>query len=77
MKPDTHLNDICRAVGITVAETDFGVFKDVIAYCNKYNLVPYEFDKLIWLVGSGDFYKSKVMIKTSKQDFIKRWQNGV
>lgn len=73
VKPDTHLNDICRGVGITSATTDFGVFKDVIAYCARNDLVPYEFDKLIWLVGSGNFYKSSIRIPTRKQDFIRQF----
>jgi hypothetical protein len=69
-KPDTHINDICRAVGISSAKTDFGVFKDVIAYCTAQNIVPYEFDKLMWLVGSGSFYLADLKIKTKKHDFI-------
>ena len=76
VKPDTHINDICRGVGITTATTDFGVFKDVIAYCVKHDLVPYEFDKLIWLVGSGNFYKSEIQITVRKADFIKKVLNG-
>lgn len=70
VKPDTHLNDICRAAGITSATTDFGVFKDVVAYCEKRDLVPYEFDKLIWLVGSGNFYLNKITVNTNKLKFI-------
>ena len=70
VKPDTHLNDICRAAGITASLTDFGVFKDVISYCEGKNIIPYEFDKLIWLVGSGSFYLNKFIAKTNKQEFI-------
>ena len=73
VKPDTHLNDICRAAGITHAVTDFGVFKDVITYCTEHNLVPYEFDKLIWLVGSGNFYLINKTLPTSKAEFIANW----
>jgi hypothetical protein len=70
VKPDTHLNDICRAAGLTSSTTDFGVFKDVVAYCEEHDLVPYEFDKLIWLVGSGNFYLSNVVANTKKSEFI-------
>lgn len=73
VKPDTHLNDICRAAGITSADTNFGVFKDVVAYCTAHDLVPYEFDKLIWLVGSGNFYLDNQIIPTSKRAFIANW----
>ena len=76
VKPDTHLNDICRAAGISDSDTDFGVFKDVLAYCEKYEFVPYEFDKLIWLVGSGNFHLNKKKIPTNKKDFIASLRNG-
>jgi len=75
VKPDTHLNDICRAAGLTSATTDFGVFKDVIAYCEARDLVPYEFDKLIWLVGSGNFYLNGVSARTKKSEFIAHYMS--
>lgn len=73
IKPDTHVNDICRAADITNATTDFGVFKDALKYCEKHNLVPYEFDKLIWLVGSGNFYLHDLKVPASKSEFISKW----
>lgn len=73
VKPDTHLNEICRAAGITSADTDFRVFKDVVAYCAEHDLVPYEFDKLIWLVGSGNFYLINRTIPVNKGEFISTW----
>ena len=77
VKPDTHLNDICRAAGITNAKTDFGVFKDVVAYCTEHDIVPYEFDKLIWLVGSGNLYLVNRSLPTNKGDFIANWMRRV
>lgn len=74
IKPDTHIKDICRALGITRAESDFGVFKDAVAYCDVNELVPYEFDKLLWLIGSGRFYKSKLDAPVDKEKFILRLQ---
>lgn len=70
VKPDTHLNDIARGLGISSAIDDFGVFKDVISYCQRIEKLPYEVDKLFWLVGSGKFYLSSIRVNTSKQDFI-------
>lgn len=74
LKPDTHVNDICRALGISKAKTDFGVFKDAIAYCDTNSLVPYEFDKLLWLIGSGRFYRSEIAAPVDKERFIQRIQ---
>lgn len=73
VKPDTHLNEICRAAKITSADTDYGVFKDVVAYCMEHNLVPYEFDKLIYLVGSGKLDLVKKSLPTNKGEFIDNW----
>jgi hypothetical protein len=70
VKPDTHINDIARALGISKANSDFGIFKDVIAYCSRVKHLPYEVDKLFWLVGSGKFYLNKIKINASKKDFI-------
>tara|TARA_R110001599_G_scaffold87470_1_gene233322 strand:- start:2442 stop:3212 length:771 start_codon:yes stop_codon:yes gene_type:complete len=71
LKPDTHINDISRNLGITNSKSDFGVFKDLEAYCQRVDMLPYEVDKLFWLVGSGRFYLNNLNINTSKWDFIK------
>lgn len=70
VKPDTHINDITRALGITKSTTDFGVFKDVVNYCRRNQLIPYEFDKLLWLIGSGSFYLNELTVNTDKWAFI-------
>lgn len=75
VKPDTHINDITRALGITQATTDYGVFKDVIGYCQRNNLIPYEFDKLLWLVGSGSFYLNQFTVPTDKWEFVRQVQH--
>lgn len=72
IKPDTHLNDISRGLGITEATSDYHVFKDVEAYCKRNSILPYEVDKLFWLVGSGRFYLFGIKINSSKWDFLKR-----
>jgi hypothetical protein len=71
IKPDTNLKYIVKEVGITKAKTDYGIFKEVVAYCTKNGLVPYEFDKLLWLIGSGNFYLEGLSVPTNKRDFIK------
>jgi len=76
IKPDTHIKSICRAAGISDADSDFGVFKDVIIYCDENALVPYEFDKLLWLVGSGNFYRNNIVVPTNKTNFIKQYLGG-
>ena len=70
LKPDTHINDIARGLGISRSTSDFGVFKDVEAYCHRIKELPYEVDKLFWLVGSGRFYLSGLKVNSSKHEFI-------
>ncbi len=70
IKPDTHINDIAQGLGITKATNDYKIFKDVISYCSRIEILPYAVDKVFWLVGSGDFYLSGFKVGTSKHEFI-------
>jgi hypothetical protein len=58
-------------LGITDGKTDYRVFKDVVAYCMQNGLVPSEFDKLLWLIGSGRFYRDGVQVRTSKAESLR------
>lgn len=71
LKPDTHIIDIAQGLGITQSSNDFVVFRDVEAYCKSIKKLPYEVDKLFWLIGSGKFYLFDVEIKSSKYLFIR------
>jgi len=77
IKPDTHITDIFNGLNLTTGENDLQVFRDVILFAKSINKLPYEVDKLFWLVGSGRFYLFKdehgneLEIPTSKKEFIK------
>ncbi|MBX7152901.1 hypothetical protein K1X84_14825 [bacterium] len=71
VKPDTHIKDIFIGLGISNPDaSDFQIFRDVIAYSEEIKTKPYTVDKMFWLVGSGDFYKHKVIIRSNKKEFI-------
>ena len=70
IKPDTHINDIANGLGISDSKVDFQIFKDVVTYCRRINKLPYEVDKLFWLVGSGNFYLFNIKVNSSKWEFI-------
>jgi len=70
IKPDTHINNIAFGLGITNSHNSYRIFKDVESYCSRIGILPYEVDKLFWLVGSGNFYLSGIKINSSKQQFI-------
>jgi len=70
LKPDTHIRDIAQGLGITKSSNDFIVYRDVEGYCRRVGKIPYEVDKLFWLIGSGKFYIFGVEVKTNKKKFI-------
>lgn len=76
VKPDIHIKDIFSGLGLTKSEDDFQIFKDVISFSESIKKLPYEVDKLFWLIGSGKFYLfedengDELEIKTSKKEFI-------
>ena len=86
-KPDTHIKAIFKGLGLssnknTTKNEDIEIFRSVIEYSRSINEIPYEVDRLFWLIGSGDFYlctelpeynKNKKL--ASKEDFIKRVNN--
>jgi hypothetical protein len=70
IKPDVHITDIFKGLKLTTGNNDFQIFRDVIKFSKSINKLPYEIDKLFWLIGSGKFYLNDIKIKTSKEDFI-------
>ena len=70
VKPATHLNDIARGLGISKAQSDFGVFKGVEAWCDEIGGIPYRVDEMFWFVGSGKFYLSGLTAPSSKRRFL-------
>ncbi|MCP4352095.1 MAG: hypothetical protein GY795_42065 [Desulfobacterales bacterium] len=72
LKPDTHIRDIALGLGITKSENDFVIYRDVEKYCHDIDRLPYEVDKLFWLVGSGKFYMFNIKIDSNKFEFINK-----
>lgn len=75
-KPDVHLKDIFKALGIIDPNEKSTILQDYltlkaidrIATANK--VTPYAVDKLFWLIGSGKFYRTNKNIGRQKQQFI-------
>ncbi len=70
LKPDTHIREIAKGLEITSSNDDFIVYRDVEEYCKGIDKLPYEVDKLFWLIGSGDFYLFNVEIKSDKNKYL-------
>jgi hypothetical protein len=57
-KPDVHVKQIFWAIGLSsLGTSDYEVFKDIVRVAQNAGVTPYNVDKLLWLVGSGHFYK--------------------
>jgi hypothetical protein len=86
-KPDTHIKGIFKGLSLSVIkdttkDEDIEIFRDVIKYSRSINELPYEVDRLFWLIGSGDFYLftdlpeyKENKKKASKGEFIQRVRN--
>lgn len=71
VKPDVHIKEIFT--GLKLSEkgaSDFQIFRDVILFSESISELPYAVDKLLWLIGSGNFYKANIRINPSKPHFI-------
>lgn len=71
IKPDTHVNYIAKELGITQSKDNYQIFKDVIVYCRSIGQLPYEVDKLFYLIGSGKFYLFNIKVNTSREGFVR------
>ncbi|TLN28718.1 hypothetical protein FDZ74_00090 [bacterium] len=56
-KPDVHIRKILAGLGLTsTVDDDPAVFDAVCAFADAAGHSAYHVDKLMWLVGSGNFY---------------------
>ncbi len=72
IKTDVHIIEIARGVGISTGKRDVDIFRDVIKFCRSIDKLPYEVDKLFWLIGSGKFYLYNKKVRSSREEFIRR-----
>jgi len=79
-KPDVHIKAIVSGLGFTPPKpSDYSAFKAVIRIADETGFSPYYVDKLLWLVGSGYFYRHpevghKSRIGLHASDFV-AWAN--
>lgn len=82
-KPDVHIKEIFKGLNIidanekSISKQDYESLKalDRIAIIN--NVSPYAVDKVFWLIGSGDFYLSKIKIGQNRKAFIEKVKNQI
>ena len=65
-KPDVHLMDVFEKSGLCERD-DYEVFKTIIEVAETVGKTPYEVDKRIWLVCTGNFYYDKKVAGKKKE----------
>lgn len=75
-KPDVHVKDILLGYGfINSTDSDYLVLIKMINISKINKITCFEFDRILWLIGSGNFYNHKEfgnngLIGRMKDDFI-------
>jgi hypothetical protein len=70
-KPDVHIRRIL--VGINLIDNtarDYRIHQKLVEHAVAANVSPCELDKLLWLIGSGDFYLNDTEIGGHREEFI-------
>ena len=70
-KPDVHIKDILCAFDLC-DNNDYAAYKAVVEMANVVNETPYKVDKVLWLIGSGNYYYHKISIGRNKDKFIQK-----
>jgi len=82
-KPDTHIKDIFIELGFlkntakNSSKADYLSLKLIERIAKNNNRTPYAVDKLLWLLGSGNFYLDKIEIGNKKKEFIAFMKNQI
>lgn len=70
-KPDVHIKGILFELGLCEND-DYAAYKTVLEMAKAVGETPYKVDKILWLIGSGNFYIHKVSIGRNKDKFIEK-----
>lgn len=77
-KPDVHIKEIFKELNIidktekSSSKQDYETLKALDRIAKINNVSTYAVDKVFWLIGSGDFYRSKIKIGQNRNDFIEK-----
>lgn len=75
-KPDVHIMVVLKRTNCILSRDDYLSFKLIRTMAKLVGVSPYKADKAIWLVCSGTFYKQDKLIKSRKEELIKRVMEG-
>lgn len=55
-KPDVHIIELFKELGLSTTGNPYQVFKEVLLYAQDIGQIPYRVDKVFWLIGSAKLY---------------------
>lgn len=81
-KPDTHVTHFVKGLGLTARKTDNAVFRafvDMIEQVKQTDPTATAFiaDRLVYLIGSGDFYNSRITYSGCIEDYVGRARDAI
>ena len=68
-KPDIHMIDICEGLELS-NRSPYNVFHALIEMATDNNVSPFEVDRTLWLICSGNYYLDSIKGKPRKTEFI-------
>lgn len=79
-KPDVHVIEILERCGFSTDETsesrkDYEMMKKITEIAGNAEIDAYRFDKILWLIGSGRYYKDNIKTHSLRKVFINEWNN--
>ncbi|MEO5776672.1 MAG: hypothetical protein ABIQ27_07185 [Flavobacterium sp.] len=82
-KPDVHIKEIFKALNIinpnekSTLKQDYEALKAMDRIAKLNNVSTYAVDKIFWLIGSGDFYRSNIKIGQNRSKFIEKVKSKI
>lgn len=69
LKPDVHIKEVFSKTGICNND-EYEVFNSAREMAKVVGITPYDLDKLLWIVCSGDFHLDKIKVGANKEVLI-------
>lgn len=71
VKPDLHIKRLAFELGISQSDNEVEVFKSMVDYAKQIGVTPYRLDKVLFLIGSGNFYLKGFRIHGIRKEFMR------
>jgi hypothetical protein len=70
LKPDIWVIRFCNQLGIVSSEKPHAVFDAAVQFAEQVGVTPFALDRMIWLIGTGDFWLDKVDARSQLEKFV-------